>query len=206
MSDSSKNTTTQVEPSRLSVTEAAAPSRSSSSSTPTSTAAVTSKSDLRKIMVSCIDSALEELGPLSASDLADLKAKPLIPPDTSNVAINSTPTAESLYGALSEPTKIVPDLQIRGPMRRPRYQRRGSVTKFSLSCTLKDIQKDDHESNLKKFQPKLVGSMTNRQLWHQLYTTPIKPSAALSLNASGARPLVPAELDMPAPKRRRGLF
>ena len=128
---------------------------SSTSSTPVRDHA--SKASLRRLMVSCIDSALEELGPLGDAS-QDIKKLPATT-NTSNTA-SSMPSAEELYG-YSAP-KICPELKLSGRIRRgPRYQRRGSVTKFSLSNALKQVQKEDREG---KLQP-----MASSPLWQHFY-------------------------------------
>lgn len=199
-----------------------------------STPPAKTKSALRKIMVSCIDSALEELGPFTSTTeplvggtMAATMTSPnscLPPPAVTNnvnVAVDSMPTAESLYGYEPEPAKIVltrEQLQLR-MMRttsRPRYQRRNSVTKFSLSCAIKDIQSDDASAQRKltnlSSNPTLVGSMANRQLWHQLYATKMNDPTLLKPSSSSSSTGLPSfhaarvapELERPAAKRRRG--
>ena len=158
------------------------------------------KRSLRAVMVSCIDSALEELGPIDASALARFEANPMPVPcptghvtttrtDSSKTLVadtdDSTPTAESLYGPSS---KLSPNLRAGIPRR---YHRRNSVTKYSLSCALKEVQKDDRRTLVK---PNLMGSMTNRHLWHQLYN-----KHPISMKGSAASFEMP-----PSAKRRRG--
>ena len=196
-----KNSDHQDEVAQLSSTEEAAPESSSSSSSSKSTKETSSnKRNLRAVMVSCIDSALEELGPIDASALARFEANPLPVPHPATasasrtessktlVADSTTPTAESLYGPSSPSLKFSPNL-LRGGIPR-RYQRRNSVTKFSLSCALKEVQQDDP-----LLKPQLTGSMTNRQLWHQLYNK--HPITGMK-SATGS-------FEMPSSaKRRRG--
>lgn len=177
---------------------------STSSPSPASPQAMT-KSSLRKLMVSCIDSALEELGPLN--DVAEDMKKPL--PDTTtttaattttatttpNTSNTSLPTAEDLYGYSSSP-KVCPELQLR---RRPsRYQRRGSVTKFSLSNALKQVQKEDLEG-------KLAAPSPSQKLWERFYSKVDQRSLKRTTLSFAPNPTIHAiaATGGPAAKRRR---
>lgn len=167
------------------------------SPTPTSPQALT-KTSLRKLMVSCIDSALEELGPLS--DVADeLKIKPLPNLAMTSASSTSMPTAEELYGSSSSR----PDpLRLRSPVRRPpRYQRRGSVTKFSLGNVLKQVQKEDTEGT-SPLKPS-----PSRQLWERLYSKmdsrPLKRTALVFAPLPATTVATAAIAEGPATKRMR---
>jgi hypothetical protein len=182
------------------------------------------KASLRQLMVSCIDSALEELGPIGDVSVQQLK-RPL-PVATNTPPRTSTADADPYgYGPASpEPITGCPELELREMIRRPRYQRRNSVTKFSLSCALKQVQQEDEEGKhaspyppqaaamlMMKRRTMTGGTMTpSRQLWQHLYSKlderPLKRSA-LALGAGlpslvGHSPIVPVE--MPDAKRRRG--
>ncbi|CAB9513263.1 expressed unknown protein [Seminavis robusta] len=194
------------------------------------------KASLRKLMVSCIDSALEELGPIADISEEQLKKKtaelPSVLPDLTctnkapKVEANSAPSssaAADLYGygpSSPEPQKAFPDLEVRGRRSRPRYQRRNSVTKFSLCNALQQVQKEDREGNLKVHQqqppamnmlmmkrrmPVMGGGLTpSRQLWQHLYAKiDERPMKRTALALGTPMPsLTPVEL--PAAKRRRG--
>ena len=109
------------------------------------------------------------------------------------------PTAEELYGCNSSTASPCPELQLRGRIRRPRYQRRGSVTKFSLSNVLKQVQKEDMEGSLK--------SSPSRQLWERLYSKmddrPLKRTA-LNFAPTSATTIHSIAAEGPVAKRRRG--
>jgi len=186
------------------------------------TTETTKAKSLRTIMVSCIDHAIEELGSIRARDASPkLTYAPSLFPegaDVSNTA-PSMPTAQDLYGDDAN-SKIssssVANDQIR---RRNRYQRRNSVTKFSLSCAMNEVQKDFLEGKFKgtlsspsSTSPTLVGSCVNRHLWHHLYASKLglrqnMKAADPSLEETvGTRSLdaIGDKIEMPTAKRRRG--
>lgn len=150
-----------------------------------------SKTSLRKLMVSCIDSALEELGPLGDLSKELQNSKPVLPPPS--ISSSSLPTAEQLYGYGPASPKVCPELQLRGRIRRgPRYQRRNSVTKFSLSSVLQQVQKDDLEGKLKPVNP----------LFQRLYKGDSLKRAALN-NFPKTTLHQALAVEGPAAKRRR---
>jgi hypothetical protein len=181
------------------------------------------KASLRQLMVSCIDSALEELGTIG--DVSEEQLKRPLPVATNTSPCSSTADADPYgYGPASpEPSKVCPDLGLHDNIRRHRYQRRNSVTKFSLSCALKQVQQDDEEGNhvsphspqgtammMMKRRITAGGTMTpSRQLWQHLYSKlderPLKRSA-LTLSTGLpclASPSVIVPLKMPDAKRCR---
>ena len=224
MTDSITTSMTSANAERVHQAEAASPLSTSAEETRQSSTKICNneaspkKRSLKAVMVFCIDSALEELGPLSVEDLARVEARPLSLPTTrypqtttndspkprfSDNDAKPMPTAESLYGACSPSSspslKYAANLHLRaGISRRPRYQRRNSVTKFSLSCALNEVQRDDQKKQSLLFpkKPQLAGSMTNRHLWHQLYNRHSNPTLPEEEPS--------AQLEVPnAPKRRR---
>lgn len=185
--------------------------------------ALDSNSSLRKLMVSCIDTALEELGSpehkhSSSRDQTTLSASPAKEELGYNSASPSeataTPAPEECgpsspaidlgYGPVSPPgsPKLCLELQLRSRMRRSRYQRRNSVTKFSLEKVFQQVQKED-EKQQKERKP------LPPQVWQRLYAKhgghAMKRSSLDLYNnhSSSAISTATASVENPAHKQRR---
>jgi len=215
----------------------------STSTTSTSCDETSNKRAMRKLMVACIDSALEELGPLTASvsnvvsspeqDMAGANS----PSTTSSAEDTKSTTASNPYGygeeqesnpygyGPSSPPAVCPELQLRARIRRaPRYQRRNSVTKFSLGNALQQVQKEDMEKGCGaalalKDQLKIPSSLNknnlspyHQQLWQKL-CNPTAGSHEMTgqhslkrASLSYMQPSLVATTDFVSSKRRRGMF
>lgn len=172
------------------------------------------KRTFRKLMVTCIDSALQELGALE-----DVRDPRIVEGNEASsgrsptsfdapVATTSAPASEDNdpygYGPASpEPAKACPQLQqVRGRSGRSRYQRRGSVTKFSLGDALKQVQKADSEGDLQEQSQNPVGRSIGSPLWHIYAKLDERPIKRTSLTFSRPASLA-ADTESPAVTKRR---